>query len=561
MVHDRMVRPLPRADLVVAGTAAAILLLTVFTMPQAPCTVAAPCRPEPVTAFAVGLLAAVAAMSFVHRWSAVGAAVVCTVVWPVSGRFDDADLGWRGSLPLILVAVTVMVARLRWPGTADMTPARRQPPAPQRLPSFTRPLAAGVSLLFCGIAASVWTLWRQDRVTEQEATARTTTAVVREHLDDGAVIGVELPDGTSWHTEVLDGDDYPIGSSTEVLVDSAGLRQLRSEPYDITMLLLPTVTTAGLAVAYLVGTAARRRSLRRLLTGPQPVRPVRAALRGEHLIVLVPGSADTAEQFTLPISGSVQDEAPAETSGGAQVRTEPALLYGRARPGQWCVVQIGDRLHIPCEPVSRVETVRYDGNRGLPADIDDDGEPSVAKADLLPQDQDPTEPREYRLTSPQAWGRVVAAGVCGAAGLAALAESSSSAVAAAAGVVGAMAGTELGWRLYLRPRLRWSLGGVSAVTPWRRHRMSWTPGSGLDIDETGDVQVVDGHAEFTIPVRGGASHNEWQLVAALRHARRLALDRPELQEPPALMMPTRPSGLHLIGAGLSIAIVTLFLTI
>jgi hypothetical protein len=96
VVHDRMVRPLARADLLFAGTAAATLLLTVFTMPLTPCTVAAPCRPEPVTAFVVGLLAAVAAMSFVHRWSDVGAAAACAVVWPISDRFDDADLGWRG---------------------------------------------------------------------------------------------------------------------------------------------------------------------------------------------------------------------------------------------------------------------------------------------------------------------------------------------------------------------------------------------------------------------------------------------------------------------------------
>ncbi|MEV0902557.1 hypothetical protein [Actinoplanes sp. NPDC049802] len=460
------------------------------------------------------------------------------------------------------MAVVVGVARVRWPGAADAPPARRrQPPAPQRPPSFTRPLAAGALLLLCGITASGWTLWQQDRVTEQEATARTTTAVVREHLDDGAIIGLELPDGTSWHTEVLDANDYPIGSRTEVLVDNAGLRQLRSEPYDITMLLLPAVTAAGLAVAHLVRIAARRRDLRRLLTGPQPVRPARAALRGEDLIVLVPGPAGTAEQFVMPISGDPQDEAPAETSGGAQVRTEPALLYGAVRPGQWCAVQIGDRLHVPCQPVSRVETVRYDGNRGLPADIDDDGEPSVARADLLPQDRDPTEPREYRLTSPQAWGRVVVAGAAGAAGLAVLAEGFSPSLVAAAAVIGAMAGTEWGWRLYLRPRLRWSLGGVSAVTPWRRHRTSWTPDSGLDLDETGHVQVTDGHAEFTMPVRGGASHNERQLVAALRHARRLALRNPEPRDPPPLMMPARPGRLHLIWAGLSIAVITLSLTI
>nr|WP_255646212.1 hypothetical protein [Actinoplanes polyasparticus] len=34
--------------------------------------------------------------------------------------------------------------------------------------------------------------------------------------------------------------------------------------------------------------------------------------------------------------------------------------------------------------------------------------------------------------------------------------------------------------------------------------MSGTQDSGLDIDETGDIQVIGGHAKFIIPVRRGA---------------------------------------------------------
>ncbi len=549
-------RPFPRADLVVAGAAGMIFLLTVLTMPEIPCTVAAPCRPEPVTALAVGVLAAVAVMSFVHRWAAVVAAVVCSVLWPVSDRVDESGLGWRGWLPLVLLAVTVAVARLRWPAASVAASRRQRPPASPRLPRFTRHVAVGVLLLVCGIAVSGWTLWRQDRVAAQEAAARIAIAVVRQHLDDGAVIGLELSDGTLWHTEVVAADDYPVGSRAEILVDDAGLRQLRSEPYDLTMLLLPAVAAAGLGVAYLVRVASWRRALRRFLAGPQAVRPVRAMVRGAEVIVVVPGPGGDAEQFAVPVAGEAEDEASGGTGMGSAVRTEPALLYGMVQPGQWCAVQIGARTYVAAEPIAYVEAVPYDGQRGLPADIDDDGEPSVEEADLLPADRDLTGPREYRLSSPRAWRRVVATGMAGAAGLVTL-TGGFWPVAAVAGVVGAVAGTERGWRLHLRPRLRWSLGGVHAVTPWRSHRMSWTPDSGLDIDETGDVQVTDGQAEFIVPVRAGASHDQWQLVAALRHARRLALDNRVSQQPPSLAQPRRPWQLHLVWSGLCVAAIAL----
>ncbi|MFC5002776.1 hypothetical protein ACFPIJ_33730 [Dactylosporangium cerinum] len=121
-------RPYPKANHFVAGTAAAMLLLTVYTVPDVPCT-AGGCGPEPVTSVAVGVAAATAVMSYLHRWAAVCAAVLCAVLWPVADRADDSQLGWRAMLPLALVAVSVGVARLRW----EVPPAsvvRRQPPAP-----------------------------------------------------------------------------------------------------------------------------------------------------------------------------------------------------------------------------------------------------------------------------------------------------------------------------------------------------------------------------------------------------------------------------------------------
>ncbi|GIE28557.1 hypothetical protein Ait01nite_016020 [Actinoplanes italicus] len=80
-----------------------------------------------------------------------------------------------------------------------------------------------------------------------------------------------------------------------------------------------------------------------------------------------------------------------------------------------------------------------------------------------------------------------------------------------------------------------------------------------DLDDAGEVQVTDGHAKFIIAVRGGATRTARQLVAALRHARRLPLDNPQVQHPPPLISPTRPWRLHLAVAGLSFVIIALSL--
>ncbi|BAL89172.1 hypothetical protein AMIS_39520 [Actinoplanes missouriensis 431] len=253
-------RPHPRADFFVVGVAVTIFALIIFTTPDPPCSVADACDAEPVTSIAVSLVAAVAVMSFLHRWSAVAAAVACVVMWPIADRVDDVGMGWRVTLPLALLAVTVAVARLRFPPYSpspdlvafvasldeDVRPAL-VPPAPPRAPA--RPVL-GTLLLVAGLAGAGWTLWHQARVTAQEASASAVPAVVREHRED-AVIGVDLVNGDSFYMEVLDAADYPVGSRVEVLIDDTRMRQLRTEPYDITILLLPTITAAGAGAALL----------------------------------------------------------------------------------------------------------------------------------------------------------------------------------------------------------------------------------------------------------------------------------------------------------------------
>ncbi|WP_433832211.1 hypothetical protein ACQP2E_15545 [Actinoplanes sp. CA-015351] len=354
-------RPHPRADLLVVGVAVTIVVLIVVTMPYVPCS-AVTCGPEPLTSVGISLLAVVPVMSYLHRWSAVVAAVICAVLWPIADRAEDVGMGWHMALPLALVAVTVAVARLKHPVAARVARAghsaagvarvedtvdyvrREQPPTLERLPSITRSVLIGTILVGAGIAGITATLWHQAEVTAQEAAAPSISAVVREHHDTR--IGVDLDNGDSYYLEVLEPADYPVGSRVGVLVDDAGLRQLSSEPYDITVLLLPLVTMAGAGFALLVRAGSRRRALRRFLAGPQPVRAVQVIDSGNEIVVMVTEPANAARQFTVRAE-------PVPQAGEAG----PATLYGEPQPGAWCVVVIGSQVRVPRRPVGRVTKI------------------------------------------------------------------------------------------------------------------------------------------------------------------------------------------------------------
>ncbi|XVU29254.1 hypothetical protein ACQPZJ_19960 [Actinoplanes sp. CA-054009] len=348
-------RPNPMADLAVAGTAVAIFLVTLFSIPIAACTAAAPCEPEPVSALGLGALAAVAAMSYVHRWAAVAAAAVCVVLWPLGGRLEETGLGWRSWLPLLLLAVTIAVARLRWAPGPELEPA----PAEQLMEpgDVGRPaIAVGVALIVAGLAAGGWTAWRQHQVTGQQERARTVVAVVREHADDDRAIVVVQDGGRQWKTEVLDAADYPVGSQVEFLVDDAGLRQLRAEPYDLTVWYVVFVAMIGQGIARLLRAGELRRGRLSFFAEPRPARGVRAVDGGDIVTVLLPGEPGRAYRLVVDVAGD-GDEAD------EQARVVPATLYGEPRPGAWCAVRVGGELRVPARPVGDVREVPDDDDQ------------------------------------------------------------------------------------------------------------------------------------------------------------------------------------------------------
>ncbi|MEU4688944.1 hypothetical protein [Actinoplanes sp. NPDC023714] len=238
----------------VAGVAFTIFVLIIVTTPDKWCSEET-CDAEPLTSIGVSLLFAVPVMTYLHRWSAVVAAALAAVVWPIADRVDHVGMGWRMALPLALVAATVWAARRK--SSAHLKDPAGQENSAHLTKSARLKRPAGALLLIAGLAGTAWTLHRQAEVTAQEAAARSVPAVVRVHQED-TVIGVDLADGDSYYMEVLAAGDYPVGSRVEVLVDDDGLRQLASEPYDITILLVPTVTAGGVGAALLARAAGRR---------------------------------------------------------------------------------------------------------------------------------------------------------------------------------------------------------------------------------------------------------------------------------------------------------------
>ncbi|HWS39261.1 MAG TPA: hypothetical protein VN408_41765 [Actinoplanes sp.] len=276
------------------------------------------------------------------------------------------------------------------------------------------------------------------------------------------------------------------------------------------------------------GGGVRWRTLRRFFDGPQPTRTVRAVDAGTDVYVLIPAPDGTAAEFNVEYF-----DGPGPRP---ELETRPAVLYGSPHDGAWCTIELDGHIYVPRAPVDEVDVVAYDRERGLPSWLDDDGEPAVDRDDLLPGDTDPATVSEFSPVSAGSWGRVLLSGLVGGfAGMswpAATGDGMPDTVILTSAAAGLLIGLEVGWRQYLRPRIRWNTGGVSVVTPWRTHRLTWTADTGIEVDEDGRVSVTDGDTGFALAVRHGGSHDPDQLVAALRHARRTALDTRAPARPP-----------------------------
>ena len=542
-------RRIARIEHLVPAAFAVVLVVIVLTWRDTPCSVAVPCGPQPGRWLAFGALAAPVAMVWVHRWAAAAAACCCAVLWLA------VFPGWVVLLAWAYAGVVIAVAR-HLPPPSGAPAARRRPARPQVLPTVARPaltVAVAGLVVAGGIAAGA--LWRQHAADKQQATATVVSGVVREQLTgDERALRVQLAGGETVRVGSLAPADHPVGSQVQVAVDDAGLRQLRSEPYDVTPWLALAVLIAGAAAALLARAVQQRRDLRMFFATPQPVRAVRVVDDFGYVHVLVPGGDHhTAVEFGIDVADDgtppVHEDDPV---------TVPAVLYGEPVPGRWCAVEVDGRLRVPVGPVGATGEIEYDEEHAVPQEVWDDDEQTVDPAQLNAYDRDasPDEVHEHRIAPARAWLETLLIG-CGLAfagteGLVLAGLNRGWPLLATVTVASAL-GYEYGWRARIRPRLRWDVGGVACVGFGRRDRQPWAEDNAALDDGSGGVTLIAGDAVLTVPTPPpwppwATQRTASQLVAALRFAHHRAMAAEHAPPPPEIDVPARPPALYLAWA-------------
>jgi hypothetical protein len=428
-------------------------------------------------------------------------------------------------------------------------------------------VALAAIVLASAIGAGAWVLWRQNLADQQEAAARTETGVVRAQLggDGPGTILVRLTDGAGVRSRVLSVAGYPVGSAVAYSVDDHGLRQLRSEPYDLTPWLVIVMIAGGLGVAAAARVGRRRRGLRALFQEPQPVRSVRVVDDFGYVHVLMPAAdGRSAMEFGIDVDEPALLYAR-EHPDDEEPETVPALLYGEPGPGHWLAVEVDGRLRVPLAPVGTMTEVPYDAEHGLPREVADDDAQVTDPSRLLPADRDafPDQIREHRVTPVRRWFEAIAIGLGASvtAGEAVHLFGTGHPVPIVAAV--AAGAYEFGWRTQLRPRLRWDVGGIAAISFRRRERAVWDADSAVVHDDDGTVIVITGDVVLAVDApkpwpSWAAQRTAEQLVAALRDARRQALDRSGAPAPPDIAVPGRPLLLYAAWAGTVAAALAIF---
>jgi hypothetical protein len=541
-------RRIARVEHAVPVAYALVLAVVVLTWRDTPCSVSVPCGPQALRWVAFGALTAPVVMIWVHRWAAVVAAGACAVLWLA------AFSGWTVLLAWAYAAVVWLVARQR--RTAAPAPiARRRPVRPAVLPPVGRPaILLAVAGFVVAAATGAAVLWRQDSADRQQAAARVVSGVVREQPAGERALQVQLSDGETVRVGSLAPAAYPVGTPVQVALDGDGLRQLRSEPYDVTPWLALVVALTGLGAALLARAAQRRRELRLFFATPQPVRAVRVVDDFGYVHVLVPASDHhTAVEFGIDVA----DDGPPPEHDDEPV-TVAATLYGEPAAGRWCAVEVDGRLRVPIGPVATTERIEYDEEHAVPQEVWDDDEQVVDPAQLSAYDRDasPDEVHEHRISPVRAWLETLLTGgglalICGE--VLSLVWPQSGRPLLVAIAAGSALGYEYGWRARLRPRLRWDVGGVAAVGFGHRDRQPWSVDSAALADGSGGVTLIAGDAVLTV-----AAPPPWppwatqrtadQLVAALRFAQHRAVLAEHAPPPPEIEVPSRPPALYLAWA-------------
>jgi hypothetical protein len=313
-------------------------------------------------------------------------------------------------------------------------------------------------------------------------------------------------------------------------------------------LLTAVLGGAGVGCALLARAVARQHAVRDLFALPQPAHTVRVVEQLGYVHVLLPAAnGQTAREFGFEVAE------PDEPGEDDEPHTTEAVLFGEPRPGAWCAVEVGGRLHVPVGPVGPVITVPYDVVDGLPREVEDDEEQLVDPDALRAADRggEAYQTREHRIAPQRAWVATVTIGLGAALGAGELTRLGTlgTPVAAVLVTLAAAGGYEFGWRTQLRPRIRWHAGGVATVTFRGVDRQPWATDSAVLHDDRGSVVLTAGESVLTVPAPApwpaqADQRTADQLVAALRVARTRSFEISPLGPPPEIKVPRRPLAIY-----------------
>jgi hypothetical protein len=538
-----------------AGFISLVLVLTNTTLPV--CTPTSPCGPDPGAKVIYTLMGAVVALAFVQRRLAATIAVAAAAALLYYNHLHPAQAP-KGFATVIVVVVAVWsLAWAEWtrtrPAPKGWKPEPRPVPAP-RIPIPVKPIGAlvGLALIAVGIAAAFYGPVRQAAVDAQMRDAQLVQVRVI-GKPSTFVIRVAYPPGSATDITVKSTRAYPFGRDTLIAVDDHGLRQPVAEPYDASFFWVYAFGfgLAGLGLAWF--SLERVLPRWRLQRRPQPATAVYVRRRSGE-VLLFAGDATVADLpfAELPVRDELMREftpsllvtaepAPSLPKGTnpQMLPPEPAVLYGTPIPGRWCTVTVGELTLSPKGPLRTTQdmlpfgsiaegaTVPAHADRAATEVAPADGERALTaeeRARIRPEDATatPDQVLYHRLSRLLAYGLILVGLVLAAwaAGLAGPAAGWPRVVVVAA-VLGIA--NYAGWRLWLRPLVAWSGGGIAIRPSWRRPTaLAWSSVTG--VGRVGGQVWLDRAHRGVMPAapwqtRWGAGRRPEQLMLALRQAR------------------------------------------
>jgi hypothetical protein len=552
------------------GFVALVLTLTNSTLPT--CTAASPCSPDPGSKAVYTAMAAVMVLAFVQRRLAAIVSVASAAGLIYYNQLHPATAAKTFATVIVVGAAVWSLAwaelsRPRRP-PAGWKPDQEKAPDPQ-IPVRTLPIGAliGIVLVGLGVGAVFYGQSRQASVEAQTRAAQLVNVKVVGHPGT-FTIWVDYPPGVRAPIVVKSTRAYPFNAIVRVYVDDHGLRQLVAEPYDGSFFWTWAVGLGLAGIGLFWFSLERVVPRRRLLGRPQPATAVYIRRRPGHVLLFAGEATAVDLPFAeLPVRDNLMREFTpsllvSSTPAPAPPRTdprmlppEPATLYGTPIPGRWCTVTVGSLTLSPKGPLrttqdmlpfgSLTEATRAhsDDSSGGPTAVaaQPEGE-GVGERPLTPEERRRIRPEDegaapdqvqYQRFSPLIAYLLILAVAANAAWVFGV----GAAVGWARVVVGVAvlsAANYLGWRLWLRPMVAWSGGGVAIRSVWRRPTaLAWTAvnrvgrvGGRVWIDTA--AGVVPANPGLT---RFGAGRSPDQLMLAFRQSR--LRYRPSLPVPPA----------------------------